>query len=905
MSRQGAALLRIFIGILILFAVGAVAFFVFFPGEQIASEIASRLQTRLERPVSIEGVSFRLGGASRISLQNMTLGSSAKPDDPVREVTVERLDLTVRLLPLLRRDVQVTQLAFQQPVITIVNGAAGAPGDSLSEPQSDGKRTGDPGATGGSGAGAAGEMPLSVQIDRLSIEDGRLEVFDLAISDSLPTLEIGGLQEELSATLSSAGIIVLSGETQATTIALRNPAGTLGQGLEPRLRKTLRYDVENDRLEIDTATLSLGRIGVEARVQGTLSSLAAGTPAFDLSFEADPTQAETILAFVPREMLPQAQGVESRGMVSARGRISKSTPNASGDAALEYDIAVDLREGYISHPQFPRPIESLSLSARLQPDRIEVQNGRFKTGKSDLALQLTLDEPQTHRSLELGLQGTIDLEEAAALQPPAAAGSAEPLEMRGTAVAEVVMTGRIPRDRAPTPEDLNAVGTVTLQSVDLDGPDLVAPVRELSGQVAIKDRQLTTGELRGHLGRSDFNARGRVENFLDLRPNQPGTASLDVTVHSGFLDLDELMPPPDASASRGESGGESGSRDTGASTKGAAPTGGMEVLQRLDGSVDVRADRLLLRETEGIRASGRVILDRGVIGLQNVRARSFGGDVSLSGSMDMRRPDHPQFDLAVVVEGAKAAEVFSRESRFNRLNRLGGHLAGVVDLAADFKGALDDTSGLDWDTFTSIGNVKMSGVEMTGLPLQTRLASYLEAPLEPLQISDWLQPFHVEDGKLFVDQLSIKAGGIDLMGSGWQRLDGVIEYEFQMFLPQSMSQGVKAKVPAELAPALFDGSGKRVVLPVQVSGTWQQPKVALDNGKLSALARQRAEERLQAERDRVEQEIKDRAGGVLDDLKGKVLPQPAPADSANSATDTKTVEKEVKNLLKGILGGRK
>jgi hypothetical protein len=326
----------------------------------------------------------------------------------------------------------------------------------------------------------------------------------------------------------------------------------------------------------------------------------------------------------------------------------------------------------------------------------------------------------------------------------------------------------------------------------------------------------------------------------------------------------------------------------------------------LTGRADVTMKRLLTRGHELQDVQGVVELDRGRLGLQGVRGTLYGGRVDMAGTVNLADPAHGTMDIDVKLAGVQAQELGRRAVAMSRFARLGGLVTGLVDGQANLKGALDDTFGLDLMTFSTRGQVEIRQARLAGSPLQKKLATLLAAPqLESVAVTEWLQPFRIEDGKLYVDGLRLTAAGIGVKAGGWQALDGTVALGVEMTVPQALAAGLRAKLPAAVAAVLFDGSGAPLVVPVGLTGRWEDPAVQLDTDAMVGAARDRATAAAGRQVDQAKQQVTDRlaeeAGRALDRLTGQK------PDSAAAGADTAqapALQDQVKSILKGLRGGK-
>jgi hypothetical protein len=111
-----------------------------------------------------------------------------------------------------------------------------------------------------------------------------------------------------------------------------------------------------------------------------------------------------------------------------------------------------------------------------------------------------------------------------------------------------------------------------------------------------------------------------------------------------------------------------------------------------------------------------------------------------------------------------------------------------------------------------------------GLLGRTRLVG---APYEAAEA-----PFRVEDGRVWLDDLRLRSAQVGLDVAGWASLDGPLRLTLAVHAPRA---GLAVEgLTASALDALTDTQG-RVVVPLEVTGTQERPRVRPD---LAALAGQ-------------------------------------------------------------------
>jgi len=816
---------------------------------QVRQVVVKRIEIAMKRPVAIEGVDLAFFPSLRCRLQGVRLGDRPAPGQPLVEAS--SINLRVGLLPLLRRQIEVTGVEIERPLL-----------DMVLAPETQERPSGE--------ATAPPPGGLNLRVQKLSIQDGRVIV---RLPDGSPLVEIGGLQENLSASLSSGGRITLSGRTEIDSVRVRMVGGaSLGQGLRPTLDKKLAYSLTDSVLAIEEATLDVA--GLPIRVSGRVSSIGGAQPNLDLTLEGGPGEVREIAGLIPAGMAPGVGDLESSGTLRVSGRIAGPAERSF------FDVHVLLEDGRVASPMLPQPLEGIRLAMRAGPDTLQIDEFSARAGSSRLRAKATLTQYQTPAPVYLAaVDADVDLAMLNGFYT-----NPDSIRLSGRAAAQIVAEGSAAR-----PEDMAIAGTATFSGVGAEGMALPLPVRDLQGDVVLEGPAMSLRNVRTRFGKSDLAARGTVSNYMALVPPAPGApprdmgrARADLTVSAGLLDLNELMAQNEARAQA--AGGAKG-----------MSTADL-ILPPVDGAVRLSAEKILFQEIEILRSSGLVRFDRGRILAENLVCDIFGGTARVDGSVDLTTPATPLADLTADVRDAAVAQLFRAAPNLNRYGALAGHLQGNISLNAQLKGSLTDSLRLDPASLTSTGSLSIGDARLSDYPLQTAVASFLSAPqLRDLGISQWQQSFHIRDGRLEIDQLGLTAGGVDLVASGYQALDGALAMKFDLLLPANLSESIKQRLPGGAA-ALVTGADGRVFVPLELGGNIRSAQVSVSSERLASAAKEQVTQRLAQERARLEQEARRKAEEAI----SRRLPGP---DSTSVLEKGKeAVKEEVKDRLGRIFG---
>ncbi len=894
MNRALKIVIAVVGGIIALVVVVAILLLLFFPRDRLREMAETRIELETERPISIGSVSLKFFPKVQAALSDVSFGERAEPGAP--KISVDEISLGMKVLPLIAKRFEVTEVVIERPVVEVVLEETPAGLETRKEPErhrpGDMKRPPRRGTRGQTPRGmkedaAAGEAARTVgaetetaaqqagvnlKIESVRIRDGRILV---RLPNGSPFAEIGDLDETLSVEATEEGDLRLVGETRIGGISLNLPTGRLGEGIELRLEKSLQFDAGDDRLTIEKAELDLS--GLPIAVTGSISGVQSEKPSADLSLEGGPGDVSDILGLVPAGLAPEMDDMTSSGTLSLRARVTGDLTDEDGP---DFDVSLQLADGRVSYPAMSREIESIELKLDVRPDTVRIHTFSVRTGKSHLHAKALVSGYRTAPLIDADVDAALDLSEIGFFHP-----AAETLGLGGTIQVDLHAEGD-----ATDADNIGVYGTVRADGVSVSPPSMAAPVRDLNGSIRFNRDEVKLEGVTALIGSGDLRAEGTLRQPMLLVPSEgeSGRAHVSIDIRSRRLNLDELMVvESDEAAGRVSPPGRSGRPRTRADEP--TPKKGIPPLPPLDGVVTFKGDEIIYKGIPATNVDARLTLDRGIVTLDDVTARAFEGGLALDGTMDLTDPGAPTFDVGASVTDARAEHLFASVPKLSRFGELAGVLSGGITTEARFSGSLDDTLGLDLAALIADGNMDIEEAMLKNHPVQNQLAGFLKTPdLNTLAVNEWSQAFRISNGRVEVQDLRLGAGDIEVTAGGWQSLDGSVEMSFDLWLPPEYVGAVRGMVPAEVSGLLFGGDDERFLVPVKLSGKSPSPKVSLDRDRLVDLAAVRAEQRLAEEKAKVGESIRDEGEDLLRDLLGK--------DDADS-TDGK---KELKDKLRSI-----
>jgi hypothetical protein len=359
----------------ILIAVGALAVFLFtFNVDQLRPLIVEKLEEGLGKPVEIERLSLTWADGIALKLNRLALyGDDAKRGRAV--VELEEVSVVVKLLPLLRKEIEIRSVRLIRPYFHLIRNSAGQVSIAgLEQPRPKAEPPG-PAVTpaGVSSPEAVKASVIPLLVEHFKLEDGKLRFTD---QKSEPPLDL---------------------EVREADLTVRNVS--FDRPVEIQGKAAFLSDRQNLALR--------GRLRVNQKeLSGTLEDVVFETKLSDWQME------RLIEAFPKSRKLGIGQNPEGNFKV----RIDSLEFNREGVG--KFSSQVDLEGGRVVLSSLGAPLEKIELQGLIGEERIEVRNFSMNLAGGTLLAEGTLEKWMAPQPKQLTLRTTVQGVSLETLVPP-------------------------------------------------------------------------------------------------------------------------------------------------------------------------------------------------------------------------------------------------------------------------------------------------------------------------------------------------------------------------------------------------------------------------------------------------------------------------------------------------------
>ena len=690
--------------------------------------------------------------------------------------------------------------------------------------------------------GSDGTGSFRLLLKSLVISDSRL-VYDDATLDTYVELEglyhtlRGDLGEDRSILETQTGVMKAYVDYEGITY-LRDAVIDWNADIDADFTKSI-YTFKDNLLSInDFPVVFNGSVGL----QETGYDL-------DLTFSTPESTFKKLLSLVPDVYSKDFASVRTDGTVAFDGFV-KGFYTDERYPAFGINLKVD--NAWFQYPDLPSAVNDINISAHAESSGGELDNTVIDVNSLSMNLagnpvkaRLFLKNPMTDPYIDTRIEASINLADVGKFYP-----LEEGDQLAGQIISDITLKGRLSSLESGRYNEFEATGMFQSSGIDYQTSYLAQTLEIGSLKLTVTPANLDLSDLRIKSGMSDFNLKGKLENYLayylkgeELRGN--------FTLNSALIDANELLTFTDP--------GQPAATDTSALSAFLVP-------KDIDFNLGVDISSLKYMNYDLRNVTGRIRVKDQKLNLDGLTMNAMGGTLSMKGSYASADPANPVVDFNLGLKNIdirQTAMQIPMVSRFAPvLEKVIGDFSGEVSLA----GLLDGNMMPRLESMAGAGTLITSAIEMTNVNTLNQLSTSLKMEqLKNIKANGAKIIVEFLKGVMEVKPFDFKALGIDMNLGGQTALNQQIGYILKMKIPRSMMGGEANGVMNDLvAKASQSGAdiklGDYVNLDALIEGTITDPKVKLNLAGTG-------NDILESVKEQVKQQVEQKVEEIKDDAK--------------------------------------
>lgn len=831
--------------LLVLLIVAIIAIYLIFPPSKVLQIVETKVEETTSRDVEIGSAALKFSGGLGFKLNDFMM--SSPPGFEQREmVRLSSLELNAKLMPLFRKNLEITQVMLNDLQLNLVVKADSTNNFTFGEEK-----------TAAESAEPA-SLPASFTFP-LNLSNGQISYID---HTSQQVVELKGISNQVNLNADAATNII------EIALEMNVEDGTLTRANEPMLPFSvfpLTVDSEvsvslaQQSYQIRSLDLGLGQVKTHITSTGEwrenafkLVELGVTLGKTHLSAQADLSSLEPLAGAYGLELssdlndltqqIPMTMPITSiTGAIQARFQGNIQLSEEENLAAMLPDGTLKLTNvNIVVDPKYPK-VEEVSGALSLQNKALSIDQLGARIGESSLAFDLDTDlsglkvaDDWRNLSLAYALRGDIDLAEIKQQAPPDF-----PLKTLSGKINLDLRDTVVPKTDLENYSRLTPDGTLTLSNINAVG-DSIPEVKALNGKLtANSNGTIKLENLKMLLAGNDLNMTGQADlrNFKTAEDWEK--AVINFALNSQKLDLNTLLPPPEEEPADPEE-----------------PIV-LPLFPAITITSDFAADQLIFRKYDMRNVTGKMELRDRVFALKDLKLNIFSGLVHFAMAIDSK---DTTYVIKTDVEGLKSNEYFA-----TMYEPLGNKFFGTLFFDAEATGKGLDPEAIKKNLISN-GLFKLTDGKVTNLDFLQKASSTVNVfNFDEVTFHKSDSDFRVEDGRFYFDQLTIDGEKADYTVDGNTSFEGELDFRIRTLL--TPAQTAKINMPQK---DLFLNDQDRFVIDLKVTGKGTGTRVVWDKDavmkKAEEKAREKVEEKVDEAKDKVKDELKDKGKDLLDGL---------------------------------------
>lgn len=623
----------------------------------------------------------------------------------------------------------------------------------------------------------------------------------------------------------------------------------------------------------------------------------------DISFENPESDFKNFLAVIPKAYSKNIENVQTTGDFKLKGIVKGLS---SDETIPNLDISISSNNASFKYPDLPKRVSNISIDTRIKNETgktddtyIDIKTLNFKIDEDVFKSSATLKNLTKNMLVNANIDGVLNLGNITKVYP---------VELENT------LTG-ILKGKINTAFDMKAIETNAYERIKNNGSasitdfvfsskDIVNPIHISEADMTFNPGTVALKNFKAKTGESDLNATGTINNLLGFLLSD-NTLKGNFNVTSNLFKVSDFMSEDEASAEN----------------KTTSDSESLKIPAFLDCTINANAQTVLYDNLNLKNVTGTLFIKDQKASLQNMTSSIFDGKLSINGDVSTKA-ETPTFNLKLGANDFDIAQSFKGMDLLQNLAPIAKLLQGKLNTTLNLSGTLDNEFS---PVLSSVSGDALAELLTTQINTKDGLLSKLESSLnfidfDKLDLKDVKTKLEFADGKVAVKPFDFKYKDIEVEVSGAHGFDKTLNYNAVFNVP---AKYLGSEVN-RLIGKINDAEVNNITIPVtaNITGVFTNPTVKTDlTSGVKNLTNQLIEIQKQKLLNQGKDKVKDLIGDVIGGNKTKTdsikkeqgstvenvlkdIISKKPQDSTK-VDSTKSTEKVIKNVLGGLLGGKK
>jgi uncharacterized protein involved in outer membrane biogenesis/cell division septum initiation protein DivIVA len=756
---------------------------------------------------------------------------------------IDRFELTLDLMSVLSGNYEIKKIRIFRPDIDIKILANGKTNYDISSSEEE-----QPAAP------ATEEAPFKLTLKLVEIEAANI-IYDDA---SLPAKAVlTGLNHQLSGNM-VGDFTTLKTKTTIDKFNLDYDGVRYFSNAELDYQADIDADLKNEVYTLHENELKLNELFLTF----------AGSFAFvgedyklDFTFTAPKNDFKNFLSVVPAIYANEYASVQTKGNLKLEGFV-KGLYTETSLPAFQLDLSVS--DAMFKYPDLPKAVTNIRIGTTISNKGgdadntvIDVSDFHIELGNNPIDMKILIKTPVSDPDIDGLIKGSFDLADVAEFYP-----LEENEKMSGSFVFDVTLKGKLSAVENEQYEKFTALGSLIVRGFKYESSMVNEPVEIALAQLDFSPAYLDLVSFQSKIGKNDFDAQGKLTNYLAYAlKNEALAGNLKTT--SQYFDVSSLMPD------------EAETSDTQGTNADTSAMSIIEIPSNIDFDISATFSRLVYDNIIMENVKGLLKIKDKKLELINLSMNLLKGEMVMNGVYSTVNQDKPDFDFGISMKNIDIQEAYKTLDILSTYAPIAQKTSGTLSAKMNLKSNLDKGMMPIYETMTGGGEFSTSPIKISGVNTLEKIADALKMEkLRSLDIQKILVQFKFVDGKIMVEPFDMKVSNFNAKLGGWTSFDQTIDYVMNLNVPRKELGSAANNVMDNLvSQANAKGAnfslGETVSLDVLIGGTLTDPTIKTglkEAGKnLMDNLKEQVKQEVEKKVEEVKEDVKAQAQKLIDD----------------------------------------
>ncbi len=653
---------------------------------------------------------------------------------------------------------------------------------------------------------------------------------------------------------------------------MKNVALSLDAVLGIDLDKS-KYDFKDNKALINQLPLEFNGF-IQMLEDGQLYSLTFKTPTSDF---------KNFLGLIPEAYAGNINQVKTTGEFKVSGKVDGKLTETT---IPTFNIELASNNASFQYPDLPKSVRNIIIDTHIVNETglmndtyVNLDNLSFSIDQDVFNAKATVKNLTENPLIDAALKGTINLANVTKAYPVQ-------LDKPLTGILKADVTTKFDMKSVETSQyqNIQNAGNISLTGFKYEGPEMAKPFEINKTSVTFNPNQIRLNEFDAKTGSSDIQVNGGLDNLYGfLFKKQVLKGKFDMS--SSRLVVSDFMSPTTTTS-------EDGKKTT---------TEAVKIPAFLDCSISAKAGTVVYDNLDLKNVSGNLAIKDEAISLSNLSMDVFGGNIGLTGMVSTKGAK-PKFDMNLGLNAVNIAESFTQLEMLKNIapiaNVINGKLNSTIKLSGDLTD--DMTPNLKTISGDLVGQLLSTTINEKNSTLLTALSSNVKfLDVSKLNLNDVKASLSFKDGKVALKPMNLVYQDINMTVGGTHGFDQSMNYDVKFDVPAKYLGTEVTSLLTKLTPA-DQQKIESVPVTANLTGNFSNPNIKTD---LKQATTNLASQIVKMQKEKLINEgtsaLTNLFNGTKDNTNG------TKTDTAKTTTPKENVKNEVKNVLGGLLGGKK